>query len=355
MPVPTTFKTALLHKPATEHVVSDRSLPELASGEAAIKITATAINPVDWKIREYGFFIQEWPTVLGSDAAGEVVAVGPDTSRVSVGDRVFFQGIIGRNDFSTFQQYCKMPEVLLSKTPSSISDDEAAGISLATIAATTAFYDKSGQGLAAPWDEGGDKVGKGKSVVVLGGSSSVGQYAIQLARLSGFERIITNASAAHHDFLSGLGAHVVLDRSKSNPEDFVAAIGELPLEFVFDTISVAETQELGVKILQTNKTENSRVVLVQQVNKDAQKLGQEGDIKVAVQGVLGLGSSPTLRYLSEPLLKHLGGEDGYIARGLFKPNRVIISEGGLEKLEQALELNKRGVSGHKVVVRPFDV
>lgn len=353
MSVPSTFKAALLQKGETKHTLTDRSLPELSSGEAAIKITATAINPVDWKIRDYGLFIQEWPTVLGSDAAGEVVAVGPDTDKVAVGDRVFFQGIIGHINSSTFQQYAKMPQELLAKTPSNITDDQAAGISLATVAGVTGFYDKSGHGLPAPWDEGGDKVGKGKSIVILGGSSSVGQYTVQLARLSGFERIITNSSAAHHDHISDLGAHVVLDRS-ATPEDFVAATNGLPIEFVYDAISNAETQAQGVKILQASKTQNSRVITVMPVIESAQELSQQGDVKVSINNILGLGSSPALRYLSEPLMKNLGGEDGYIARGLYTPNRVTISEGGVAKLDEALELNKRGVSGQKVVIRPFD-
>ncbi|KAF5007901.1 hypothetical protein FDECE_5816 [Fusarium decemcellulare] len=354
MSVPATFKAALLPKPRETHAVSDRSLAPLNSGEVAIKVTATAINPVDWKIRDYGVFIKEWPTVLGSDAAGEIAELGPDVSGFEVGDRVFFQGIIGSIDSTTFQQYCKMPHTLLSKTPSNISDDQAAGIHLTTVAAVTAFYDKTGQGLPAPWDEGGDQVGKGKAIVVLGGSSSAGQYAIQLARLSGFERIVTNASPAHHEFLKKLGAHVVLDRSAASLEDYQAAIGNLPLEFVFDSISVGQTQKLGVSILQALKVEGGRVVLLGSVNTEAQELGQSTEPKVAIRTVIGLGSSPTLRYLSEPLAKNLGGEDGWIARGLFTPNRVAVTSGGLEKLEEALEKNKRGVSGEKVVIRPWE-
>lgn len=352
MSLPTTFKSALITGKAASPKVEDRSLAPLASGEVAIKITATAINPVDWKIVDSGLFIQQWPTVLGSDAAGEVVALGPDASRFKVGDRVFFQGIIGNIDASTFQQYCKMPETLLSKSPSNLSDDQAAGIFLATFAGVTAFYDKSGQGLKAPWDEGGDQVGKGKSVIILGGSSSVGQYAIQLARLSGFERIVTNASPTHHEHLKALGAHVVLDRTTASVEDYVTATQQLPLELVFDTISVPATQKLGVQILQANKTEGSRVVIVNFVDSEARDLGQSKEPNVAVQNVLGLGSAPNLRYLSEPLAKQLGGEDGWVAKGLFVPNRAVVVPGGLASLAEALEKNKRGVSGEKVVIRP---
>lgn len=355
MSVPEYHKAAVVPEPGAKTVVADRSLPALAPGEVAIKLTATAINPVDWKIRDYKFFIEKYPAVLGSDAAGSIAAVGPDVTGFSVGDRVFFQGIIGNYDASTFQQYCKMPAALVAKTPRNISDDEAAGIMLASVAVLTAYYDKTGHGLAAPWDKDGEQAGQGKAMVILGGSSSVGQYAIQLAKISGFDRIVTNSSAKHVDYLKSLGADVVLDRATHNaPEDFKAAIGDVPPAFVFDAISAKDTQIQGVCILGATKTQNSHVITVQGVDAEAKEAGQKQDPPVEVKQVLGLGSSPALRYLSEPLARHLGGEDGYIAKGRFVPNRPVVIGGGLAGLEDALERNKRGVSGEKVVIRPFD-
>lgn len=355
--VPETFKAAVVPEPGAQIAIVDRSLPALSAGEVAIKITATAINPVDWKIRDYKIFLQDYPAILGSDAAGVIAAVGSDVTTVSVGDRVFFQGIIGNYPSSTFQQYAKMPVELLAKTPSNISDDEAAGISLATVAVLTGFYDRlTGHGLAAPWEEGGASAGKGKAIVILGGSSSVGQYAIQLAKLSGFEKIVTNASAKHESHLKSLGADIVLDRSKQgSPEDFKDALGDsLPLAFVYDAIAEKDTQTLGVEILAATKTADSHVIVVQAVNEDAKALGQKKEPKVEVKQILGLGSRPDLRYLSEPLMKNLGGEDGYIAKGKFVPNRPLVVSGGLNGLEEALAKNKKGVSGEKVVIRPHD-
>lgn len=356
MAVPETFKAAVVPTPGAQHEVSDRSLPELAPGEVAVKITAAAINPVDWKIRDYKVFIEKYPAVLGSDAAGEIAAVGPEVSNgLQVGDRVFFQGIIGNYDASTFQQYCKMPAALLARTPRAVTDDQAAGIMLASVAVLTGFYDTTGHGLAAPWDAGGERAGAGKAVVVLGGSSSVGQYAVQLAKISGFDRVVTNASARHADHLRSLGADVVLDRATANgAADFTAALGGLPLAFVFDAISERDTQVQGIEILAAAGAEGSHVVTVQAANAEAKELGATKTPKVEVKGILGLGSSPALRYLSEPLARHLGGEDGYIAKGRFVPNRPLVVSGGLGGLEEALAKNKKGVSGEKVVIRPFE-
>lgn len=361
MTVPTKFKAAVLPTASADrHILADRELAPLGPGEVAIKITATAINPVDWKLRDIaaarGRLIKEYPAVLGSDAAGTIAALGSDVTGLAVGDRVLFQGIIGNYESSTFQQYCKLPAALVVKTPASISDEQAAGVALATIAALIGFYHESGHGLAPPpWSAGGEQVGKGKAVVVLGGSSSVGQYAVQLAKLSGFERIVTNASARHVDFVKSLGADVVLDRAvQGGAEDFKAAIGDLPLAFVFDGISEKDTQLLGVKVLQATKTEGSNVVIVQGVNAEAKELGEAQEPKVDIKGVFGVSWGDDKKYLSEPFYKALGGEDGYIAKGRFVPNRPVVVPGGLGALDDALDKNKKGVSGEKVVIRPFD-
>ena len=137
-------------------------------------------------MRDWHLFIASYPAILGSDASGSIAALAPDVTDFAVGERVFFQGIIANYDASTFQQYLKLPAWVVGKTPKNVSDDEAAGVSLATIAALTAFYDSTGYNLTPPpWEPHGNSAATNKAVAIIGGSTSVGQYAIQLARLSG--------------------------------------------------------------------------------------------------------------------------------------------------------------------------
>jgi hypothetical protein len=89
----------------------------------------------------------------------------------------------------------------------------------------------------------------------------------------------------------------MLERKQAGPQDFVAALNGLPLEFVFVAISTADTQKLGVE---------SQVVVVQAVNSVVKELGASKLPKIDVRQVLGLGSSPDLLYLSVPLMKSLG-------------------------------------------------
>jgi NADPH:quinone reductase-like Zn-dependent oxidoreductase len=54
-----------------------------------VKNAAIAINPVDWKVQDYGIFVQSWPFILGTDVAGEVYEVGKNVTRFQKGDKVF--------------------------------------------------------------------------------------------------------------------------------------------------------------------------------------------------------------------------------------------------------------------------
>lgn len=69
--------------------VGKADFPTPEDDEIIVKNHAVAVNPVDWKIQDYGFFIQTWPNVLGEDFAGEVVEVGKNVSKFKKGDRVF--------------------------------------------------------------------------------------------------------------------------------------------------------------------------------------------------------------------------------------------------------------------------
>lgn len=83
MSIPTQQLASLWTKEATPPHVGTRPVPTPAADEALIEVTAAAINPVDWKIIDHGYFIKP-PSVLGSDAAGKVVAAGKDVVNVKV-------------------------------------------------------------------------------------------------------------------------------------------------------------------------------------------------------------------------------------------------------------------------------
>ncbi|MEI9973106.1 MAG: alcohol dehydrogenase catalytic domain-containing protein [Ignavibacteriota bacterium] len=71
--------------------VREAPYPEPGAGEVVVKNHAVAVNPVDWMKPYVGdliFSYIKYPFVLGSDLAGEVVAIGGGVTDVKVGDRV---------------------------------------------------------------------------------------------------------------------------------------------------------------------------------------------------------------------------------------------------------------------------
>lgn len=68
--------------------VDHAPMPVPGDDEVLVKNHAVAINPVDWKIQDSGFYVQNYPNVLGTDVAGEVIEVGSNVKNVKKGDRV---------------------------------------------------------------------------------------------------------------------------------------------------------------------------------------------------------------------------------------------------------------------------
>lgn len=308
-------------------------------------------------MRDHGLLVDKLPGYGGSDAAGKIVKVGSKVSaelELHIGTRVFFQGIIGQAKASTFQEYVVIPAELVGKTPANVSDEQAATICVALMAVVAAFYGPEGQALQAPWTPEGDKVGHGKSIVILGGSSSVGQYAIQLARLSGFTNILTASSPSHFGLLKKIGATTVFDRNEVKADDYLRIIGQQSLAFVLDSISSNQTGLLGIEIvrkanLQQVDASRSLVYLLNPTEEMQRSAGQKPD-PVSVKTVWGLGSAPSLRAVASATMKALSGEHGYLAEQKLLPNKAKVVSGGLEQVEKALALNKEGVSGQKVVL-----
>ncbi len=83
-----THKALVVLEKGGEYVVRDIPTPKPGPGELLVDVKATALNPVDWKVHDHGYFISEWPAILGSDAAGVVKEIGEGVTGFAVGDRV---------------------------------------------------------------------------------------------------------------------------------------------------------------------------------------------------------------------------------------------------------------------------
>lgn len=175
--------------------VRERDIPTPGPGEILVEIHATALNPVDWKIQAFDFFIKEYPAILGTDAAGIVKAVGEGVTNLAVGDKVYVfrcclpvvtkrlmifrlhQGYFNNRN-ATFQQYTIVPAEIAAKIPDNITFDQASTIPLTLATAAIALYSPkpAGFGLEFAWEESGRGKYAGQPILVIGGASSVGQH-----------------------------------------------------------------------------------------------------------------------------------------------------------------------------------
>ncbi|KAG0708121.1 chaperonin 10-like protein [Suillus ampliporus] len=329
-----------------QFAVNSHSIPKPGKGEVLIKVYSAALNPVDYKIQEYGMFVETYPVVLGEDIAGLVEEVGEDVRNFAKGDRVFTHGSFS-NDRSGFQQFTLAVTNFTAKIPDNLGYDDAATIPLAFDTASTGLYNdnKYGIGLMPPWVNGGlDKYSR-TPIVVIGGASSVGSYVVQLARLSGFSPIIATASPTHEAYLKSLGATHVFDRHMS-AEDLKASVSKVtggPIQCVYDAISLPETQQVGWPLLGPG---GFLILTLPASVKEAEGKGRKtiqtyGNPHAKENQLLCSGSWAKLS-------KWL--EDGSI-----KPNRYEVLPNGLEGIIEGLERMKKGkVSGKKLVAHPQD-
>ncbi|KAK1230067.1 hypothetical protein PQX77_006883 [Marasmius sp. AFHP31] len=337
----TVQKALFLTEKHGDFVVNTRDIPAPAAGEILVQIKGAALNPVDWKIRDYGFLIEQYPTILGTDVAGDIAKVGEGVQNVKVGDRVVFQGYF-ENDLAGFQQFVKVPAEIVAKIPESLTYSQAASIPLGlATAALGLFWTASGAGLNPDLDENIQY--SGKPAVVIGGATSVGQYAIQLLKFAGFSPIITYASGHHTEFLKTLGATDIIDRKSVAIQDLPTAVKKItntPIRVVYDAVSQADTEEAGYATL----AEGGDIVLVlpSQIKNpvESKKIHNVmGNVQPQPNRAFG-------RVLYSKLTKFL--EDGTLV-----PNRVEDLPDGLAGIADGLDrLRKDQVSGLKLIALP---
>ncbi|KAI0091059.1 medium-chain dehydrogenase/reductase like protein [Irpex rosettiformis] len=336
-----THKALLLVEKLGNFVVRDIETPKPGPGELLVEVKAAGVNPRDWKIQSTSMsdFVTHYPAVLGMDAAGVVKEVGVGVTGFDVADRVVYQGFYP-NRQATFQQYSIAIAEVAAK---------GATIPLAINAAAFGLYsgkistgELRGAGLVPVWEEGGRGKYADQPFLVIGGSSSLGQQAIQLAKLSGFNPIITTASPHNAEFLKSLGATHVIDRSAPLSTS-VKAITPEPIKYVHDVVSSKETQEAAYEVVAPGGT----LILVLASAIDESK----ADKSVTVASTFGTAHDPAQRALGVGLYKNL---TQLLESGDIKPNKVEVIPNGLAGLPDGLEkLKAHKVSASKLIAQPW--
>lgn len=136
------------------------SPPEPGPSEVLVRVTATSVNPVDYKIRQHGeTFGIEPPALIGYDVSGTVEAVGAGVTDVAAGDDVFYTPEV--NERGSYAEYHVARAALVTPKPARLSHEEAAALPLA---GCTRPIKRSSGGHRCRWATGCSSTDRGASV-----------------------------------------------------------------------------------------------------------------------------------------------------------------------------------------------
>jgi NADPH:quinone reductase-like Zn-dependent oxidoreductase len=336
--------------------IKDIDEPKPKSNEVVFKVKSTALNYDDiWAMRGKPIEVP-MPHISGTDAAGEVIAVGDGVNQILIGDRVVSNGNLtcrvckectsGREfdcrkrtiwGFQTgplwggFCEVTHLPESNVIKIPDNLSFDEAAAASMTLM---TSWHMLVGRA----------KIRPGQTVLIMGGGSGMGIFGIQIAKLYNCD-VITTASQDKLDKCKELGADYAVDHRK---EDWHKEVRKI-------------TKELGRKKGKTSGVD----VIFEHIggshwNKELTLL-KYGSTIVTTGATTGYDVKTDLRHIFFKGINIFGSTQGTRAElesGLYwmskgNINAIIDSEFTLENAVKAHNrmLNGKGLFG-KILMKP---
>lgn len=205
-------------------VFEERELPtpEPGPNEVLVRVYATSINPVDYKIRRAGSWAGvEPPAVIGYDVSGVVESVGHAVRDFAPGDEVFYTPDIFAGPGS-YAEYHVADAAIVAHKPPNLSHVEAAAIPLAGSTAWDSLIKRAGL-----------QVGE---TLLIHGAGGVGSMAIQIAVAAG-ARVFVVCSGYMAERVQELGAELTINY---HTENFVKVLqeklGEGGVDLVFDTV-----------------------------------------------------------------------------------------------------------------------
>jgi len=206
----------------------EQSVPEIDAREVLVRVHATSVNPVDYKIRrgDAKGLCPSWPATLHGDVAGTVVAVGDEVTAFEKGDEVYgcAGGYVGA-PHGALADYMPCDARLLAPMPQSLSFREAAALPLVTLTGWEALIDKA-------------DVEEGEHVLVHGATGGVGHVGVQLAADRGCTVTTTASSRRKLEIGRDLGADHLVNYTEEPVTDYVERLTDgTGFDVVFDTVA----------------------------------------------------------------------------------------------------------------------
>ena len=283
--------------------------PEPADDEVLVRVKATSLNPIDWKIRSGASkkFPVTFPAILGRDLAGDVVQVGARVNSSESGGFTQGQRVMALAS-RTYAEYAVVKADALAPIPDALDYEHAAALPLVTLTGTQLI-------------ERAAKVQRGQTILITGALGSVGRTAVYVAQQHG-AIVIAGVRGSQRKQAEQIAKQVLAlddDRALELLKD---------LDIVADTIGGT----IGQRLLHAIKPGGTYASVVGPP-RDAEKF----DVRIAL-----MTAQPDASRLAELALDEADGEF----------NIPIEKVMPLSEVRQAQELGEKGGLTGKIILIP---
>jgi NADPH:quinone reductase-like Zn-dependent oxidoreductase len=254
-------------------------------------------------------------------------------------------------DRGSYAEYLKIDGDLAWRVPNNMSDETASTFGVSATSAMQALH----LVLKLPWpDNQNHGAGTRKTILIYSGATAASIFAIQLAKIAGYE-VVTTCSPRSNDIVKSYGADAVYDYR--DPKALEAIIAAYPrLSLAFDGFSEGESNKFCCQAVAQSK---DTVVSLNPMAKSSTK-------DVTVHPILmytlfgrefGLLQPIGPKFAASPedragLAKFYTLLPGLIKSGLLKSPLIQEQGTGFDKIAPGLDLLRQGkVPGRKLVVR----
>jgi len=196
----------------------DVEQPQIKRDQLLVKVYASSVNPIDWKIRKGMLRLltgNNFPMVLGFDVSGEVVAVGEGVTQFKPGDLIYAR--LDQLPGGAYAEYAAVAAKVAAFKPENLTHEQAAAVPLAALTALQALRDEGG-------------LRPGHRVLINGSSGGVSTFAVQIAKAMGAE-VTAVCSTKNIELVKTLGADRTIDYTQ---QDFTQ--DPVQYDIVFDAV-----------------------------------------------------------------------------------------------------------------------